>query len=586
MERKEQEERTLSPKEKLGELLARFPSGPSFTQSTIVYCDECIEGALARINQGIIRQYPTLEDNVAWVIDKIAHKEYIPSAASDFSLDGQNLYILTPKGNKLRTISILQSVFSTNPRLGVFEYAIGMYAPRNKQDMRGHFPWFDSRFRKIVEIGKLSLDNPMAQIIAVGYLTQVAKIRAINHSKELAKKALSFGGITTPEKIVPYLKETESKVERLRSHQAFIGECLATIKRIAQENSLDDDQIQLLLDLAFIRNRAFDRDNEFNQVFEPLIKLITIGNWEEAYKHQKFLLKYFSDSFPDWRKREYQRKDTGLHFNNFRELAEAMRIGSLTLTQEEIPAQYQPFLIKAIPKKLERARKEHSEQIYQQSIKLSLVITKKIAEATRSMLFINKLQNRFGQKAEGIIKCLSTNDQNIGFERFSDLLKRKRHNSLISDETEFSLLKDQFQELESPAGPPYILRKPQEVRVLDISLHERKIVYRYQTDRGITKKDKQGHKTTVWENYDNFGQLVADLILASQKPPSTNRPVLPAKTLKKIIKQAWEREVKRNQKLAAFTLTQYLKAIIPQEYLNEDSPISTFISSSEENSLP
>lgn len=360
----------IDPKESIKMLLRRRPSGPDFEQSTIAHSQECLESASLVFRTILTRQYPHLipviEEKLNPSIDVQAHR---PS----FHKEGDKVFLVSPYGTKIPAITALHIVAKANPDLIVFKYAILLYPPsRNRKHTDQRFPGYNSRLHRIIiESQLLSPKSPEAKIIALAYITQVAKIVTVQKCQELLRKTQLFGGIAGADKVEPFLANVAAPVSEIRQDQLFIAKGLSTIDQIAKKANLEKDQVQLLLDLAFVRNRAFDSSSEFQQVFVPLIKMVAGGKWEEAFRHRDFLLHFFAASFPNWRVRRFEREQQEHSFESFRDLSAGILKGLLSIDPETIPEQYQAFLTKTMPKKLVMAEHEEEKSIITRTLKLS-----------------------------------------------------------------------------------------------------------------------------------------------------------------------------------------------------------------------
>lgn len=492
----------LTSQERVESLLKRTPSGPDFTQSTIGYCNEAIEASLAKFGDTLINRFPAYRDFVTAKIDDITKNQYRELPKNNFVLEGKEKYLQYPNGNKYQLNKLGEAIFLANPDLGIFQYMLTLFRALKPQDAPQRFPWFNQRLSKIAETGKLSLDDPKIKYIATSYITQVGKVHANAKTHNLLEKARLFGGVDNPEKINAYLDKVGEMVTQIKLDEYFIAKGLSTMNNIAQEANLDAKQTQLLLDLAFIRNRAFDQEREFRQVLEPLIKLTAENRWDEAFFHRDFLLNHFSASFPPWRSREHAA--TGTTFQSFKDLARAVVNGGLIIEDKNVPDEYRKSFAEIFPRKLERARSENETKIVKESINLSKRIIRELALTT-----INKQYKRL----------------NAVFVR-----------------------------------SPYVLYTPNEQRITDIEIMDDKQICWYQTNSSLDVRLKDGKTEVVTKNRINFGRVLNNLIRAAYKYPS-DAEVLNIQEIKNALESAYQKEKEHNPKIAKFTLVNYLKAI-------------------------
>ncbi|MEK7517753.1 MAG: hypothetical protein AAB583_04335, partial [Patescibacteria group bacterium] len=321
---------------RINDLLKRTPSGPDFAQSTVRYCQESITFGLGKIEKALKDQFPAEAGLVTTSLES-AKSDFVSLPSSSLFAEGERVYLTVPSsGKKIPANRILESTYYANPRLGAFEYAIALYPPTSQRFAYGRHPGFDRRFTNVVKTGEIPLDSPSAEIMAVAYIIQVAKISGVEDAKKLLQKSQLYGGVASREYLETNLQNTVKQTYDIRRHQAFIAEGLGTIKRVAEQNGLDEKQVQLLLDIAFIKNRAFDQGEEFMQVFRPIVRFIAQGDWQQAFTHRDFLLKYFVSSFPEWRQRTYQEEAGVKSFESMKQVVQATKKGELVLYEEDV----------------------------------------------------------------------------------------------------------------------------------------------------------------------------------------------------------------------------------------------------------
>lgn len=364
-----------TPDEKIRDLLVRKPSGPEFEQSTITYTNDVVEASLEKVLSVLLKKFPDAKEKVnEWAKDFIDtfYGGKLPEPCLLETEDG--IVMATPKGKRIPAKPLTESVYWANPRLGSFNHLTAFFTPQGGQSWDCHYPWFNSRFGNILTTGGLQASSPEARIIAAGYITQVAKNRAADEAKKLLAKMQVYGGVTELKYLDNSFDKVSSDVKKIRHEQTFIREGLKTIDTVADEAGLDETQVQLLLDLAFIRNKAVTENDEFQDLLKPIVRLIADGDWEAACEHRDFLLKYLGKSFPDWRKRRFEKESGEVSFNTLKDLSRAVAAGKVSPDEMEIPSAYVLFFPDLLARKSVTEQRRRNDLIVNQSAGLSTAL--------------------------------------------------------------------------------------------------------------------------------------------------------------------------------------------------------------------
>lgn len=456
--------------------------------------------------------------------------------------------------------------------------ALRFIPPPNKSESYSRYPWFNNRLTKIAEIGQLQLDSPEIENIAIGYITQVAKNLAVSKSQELLRKVSTFAGITNPTMIDGYLKSLEIPVRQIRAHQAFIARGLATLNETKNKANFGDQQAQLLLDLAFIRNRAFDQPKEFRETLEPLIRFVGEGDWEGAYKHRDFLLRYFADSFPDWRVKRFEQEQQQSSYLSFRDLTKAIVEHRLTLDPEDIPTKYKEAFGDIFPKKIERAERTKDSEIIRYSFSLSKEIVKEVSKASKTKSFATLIRREYGQNAGRIIIMFEgiadEEDQKQAFMEFMECFNPDL--PYLAAEEKYLQLKANFKNIRRR---PYIVRIPNPREILEVEARDNDQVYWYPTRSPRSFRDQKGRIQELYKYYSSFGRFLHDLILSAYNE-NPEKQTLNLTELENAFIAAYQIEKEQYPKLF-YRLSEYIKAHINNSHLNveltEEDSILKFI---------
>lgn len=352
-------------------LIRRVPSGPDFTQPTLKYCQDSISFGVSKVEDVLKRQFPSDATKISEALES-TKLDFVPLPSSSLHAEEGKVYIISPsRGTKIPANRTLESIYNANPRLGVFEYAIALYPPTSRRFAHERHPGFDRRLTNVATTGELLLDSPLAEIMSVVYITQIAKISGVEEAKKFLRRARLYGGVASREQLDLNLQGIAEQVRDIKRHQAFIAEGLGTVNRIAEQNGLDENQVRLLLDVAFIKNRAFDQDEEFMQVLRPIVRFMSEGDWQLALAHRDFLLKYFVSSFPEWRQKTYQ-EETGIKsFESMKEVIQATKKGELVIYEEDVPSAYQELFGESMMRKVARSERMDRLEIIRKSVNLS-----------------------------------------------------------------------------------------------------------------------------------------------------------------------------------------------------------------------
>lgn len=417
--------KNLSPKEQLQELLANGPSGPDFTQSTLNYCDKAIEASLTLIEGKLRSKHPQIAPVISQVIEKLTHLQIRNLPPSDLEKKGEKISVKTPKGGILPANFIAKVLYTSESQLGRFDYIMGFFVPNPKYPNQGKYIGFNLRLQRFAQVANLDTNNPIMQLMAAAYITQAAKNSATDASRALARKTISFGGIEQAIQLEPFLKQKQQEVEIIRRHQLYIKKGLETINNICKEHNLDENQLQLVMDIAFIKNKGLDSSKEFTSLLDPLLKLIIENQWEAAYKHRDFLLRFFGNSFPNWRSRRFREQTDEESFDTIKDLAKAINEGKIVLDTSEIPQQYQDILKDTLATKVESARRNKDKQILIESVDFSNIV----------LLQLKKKMPRVGVNLAGWIKR-AVSVKEVGGKHLYWFINSNR-NDLLFNERDF-----------------------------------------------------------------------------------------------------------------------------------------------------
>lgn len=564
-------------KERAAQLLNAQPSGPHFTRSTITYCNEGVEIAAKVYEEILTRQHPGLSDKISQKIQEIG-TEYIPLPASDLSAEEGKIYLTIPTGKKIPAKEVVESIYHANPHLGPFYYAIALYPPINNKEAYMRFPGFNLRLRNIVEAGNLPLNSPIAEIMAVAYITQVAKIFAVTEVKALMRRVAQFGGMLEQARLNEYLDKTlGAPIRQIKRHEAFIASGLKTISEIADRANLTADQTQFLLNLAFIKSAALDLPEGFREALAPIVRLVVEGRWQEALLHHDFLLKYFSKAFPDWRVVRFE-QERGLSFGNLKQLAEAVRNGQVVINPEDIPSQYREIFNLTLGKRVERAQREKEQEIIHQSGPLSNTLIRELDQAIPQ----KPLYDIFGKNIPtGLLEFRLTDSEVDNINNFQRLVMSARKRlGYAKAYAIYRTLRPYFEKVTSISHPPYVLHLPTLKKVFEVEVYDDHQIYWYQSEHSVDIVYKGRSILASGKNFANFGRLLHDLILVSFQA-NPERPVLGRDEIKKAMQRAYEAQKRLHPERTNFKLSEYVLALINKASLNfklaKEDPVRQFI---------
>ncbi len=571
----------LTVQQRIEALQRRRPANPDFVQSTIEYGNECIAVTSERVEDVLTRQFPGTRDLVTRRLQEIV-TSYRDLPKTSIIIENSGKFLEFPNNSRMYLNRLAEAVYNANPTLGVFPYIVALYPTKDPRYSRQRYPWFNNRLTKTVEIGELTLDDPRVAYPAVGYVTQVGKAFLTTKSREILGKAGTFAGVDTVERVGPFLDRISESVMQIRLDQTYIATGLATMHKITQEGNLDSLQAQLLLDIAFIRNTAFDQPKEFKQVLEPLIRLMAAGDWNEAFTHRDFLLNYFCSSFPAWRGRAYSESGE-VTFDSFKDLARSVASGQLIIHDDQVPSEYRESFGNIFPKKVERVQHEREAEIIRNSVGLTNLAISEFAGLSGNTSMKVAHNRRFRVYADEVRTILlsPTLDEEERFRQFFALMmhinpKLKQENIEILYKSTKSKFTRAF--IESSRSP-YVVRTPTEKHVLGVELIDNKQVCWYKTDHTMEVKLKSGEMVVRSKKGMNAGNLMHSIILAAYHE-TTSRPSLTLSEAKLGLQRAYQSEMKRNPAIAQFTIGEYLRALLNSTKfsvkLEDDDPVIRF----------
>ena len=404
MTRVDDERRSAQPEtmRQIDQLLRRGPAGPDFSQATTSYCEECIAAAVARFQENFATQYPPNTLSGIKIALEAAANYFVPALPpNNFTTEDDQTVLSSPNCRPLKLNTVARAVFASAPELGIKTYLLPTYffqpekLTGNNQPV--HYFWFNSRLNKIMEAGQLSVTDPKVGLIAVAYVTKIAKDMATNQARDLLVKAKTGSRFETFPQFQQYLKGVVSDITRIKYRECYIINGLQTLQSLTQSAGLDQQQQRLWLDTAFIKATAFDEQVTMNEVLEPWVKLAAESRWQEAFSCRDFLLKFFYSSFPDWRTREV-REAGGLVYSRFSDLAKAIDKGQMTVDLAEIPEGYRTTFQQVLEKKVVREHRERLRAISKGSVELSNLILEELAIEsikTRSQLEVKWSKSSF-----------------------------------------------------------------------------------------------------------------------------------------------------------------------------------------------
>jgi hypothetical protein len=563
---------SVNTQQKVDMLLKKRPSEPGFTQGTISYCNDAVDASLAKFKDALTRTLPSSSDLIQ---DMVTSAEIIHAKPpqSNFVASGEKVQLQYPNGDLGDLNNTLRSVYSVDPELGPLKYAGKLFFSRDRKRMSERYPWFNSRLSKVAEIGNLNLEDPKIQYIALAYVTQVAKNITVDESRELLKRSQLFGGISDLEKLSTFMEGVKGSVYIIRQGQSFISKCFDAMDSTANRSGINEEQRQLLLDIAFIRNRAFDDPQEFRQALNPLIQLISQEKWSEALELRDFLIKYFSTSFPKWRAHGFKLSSGNTVFEGFKDLAKALASGKVSLTEEDVPEIYRPAFEGKLSHRMEKARYDREKQILKGTVGLSNVFIQELARDTQVMLRehrITTLMSVFGEYSDEVKSILTSSEMNEN-EKYESFYIRVK---LIDPETSDKQISQTYRVLsraffvtsEAEITTPCVLRTPNEKRLIEVEYydydHKDIQIYWHQTDSTVDYSYRGTKYESRMKNYRNFGRFVYDLLLIGIQNQSSEKPVLKTQQVLDALNRAYTISVSDYPHLAQTSIKDYLRSLL------------------------
>lgn len=568
---------------KIDQHLRRRPAAPNFPQSTLSYTNRAIRLASAQAAAVLTDRYPHLGPEVAAKLGQ----RYIPDipAGTDPALfeDEGAVFLRTPDGRSFQANKILTAVHAVNPKTVSPEIGLSLYPPTGKRDPITKYPGFEIRFRRILEVGELDLDHPVVQTTALGFVTQVAKNLATQHSRELLKNTRYFAGFEDPLKAERYIDGLRDSIQSVRVHQAHVVEGLNTLRSMTAAAGYDSDQVLHILDMAFLSNKAFDRSDEFTHALEPMIRLISRGEWEQAYQHTGFLLRFFARSFPAWRVAENEEKTGEKSFDSLRKLAVAVAKNEVVLQPEEIPPGMTPIFEGKFKTKVEKVQTERETKIIKDSVTLSRRVLEGIAGAGDPKEGMRRYLNiLFKDQAAAVVALLMhpKADESYKYAQYRQIFAElyPRIEGSRVDTLFYDLLED-LRPVISPKPESVLVFTPSPVAVVDVRHVNKGQLYRFTNDKSLDIFARGKPPVSMANKRGPLGKLLYDVLRVNMGSDNAH-PLIDPILLTDALTTAYEEERQAKPRATDYSLGEYLNIVITDAGVEipDTDPVRDFIS--------
>lgn len=542
-------------KQTLKELLESAPSGPDFVKGVIDYAKNSINASVWRTSQVLEQQFPEHSKEIRLTIDEICSPPFIFTVIPDLVLQKGPLVLKLengkPSGGKrfIPANSVLESVYRANPKLGIFRYAVLLYPTRSnysKNDPEGEerFPEFDHQFAEVIKEGNFKIDSPAAKIMAAAYMVELGKRRAIGSTKEFLKSTCEFGGLTDQSKIKRYLENVfKKRMEIVLQDLAFILEGKNTIENIAEEASLDSDQTQLLLDIAFLKTRVFHFQANPVGIIGFFAGLIAKNKWEEAYTQRDFLVRQFPAAFPSWSREMHNKRLIENRLSNNGVVEEADING------------FQKMFFNT--RRFERFDITRTNEIIAKSGGLGNAILIELDKETKKDDLERYIRRNMGADLVSAVtpiflSCLPSEAKFSEFEKIMEKTRGLRFSEPGKLFTRINSFADGFF-----TSPTRVLRTPEELRILNVELRDEGLVYWYATSLPVEIIDQAGNVQVGTKNYADFGPVLYKTICLSLRKQNISG-VLSCEQVKSALRKAYAVELGGNPGLADYRLGVYI----------------------------
>lgn len=246
------------------------------------------------------------------------------------------------------------------------------------------YHFLTNQFLEIVRVGSLRDDCAKSKILALTFMTMVAKRMTVARVRELIgdlRPYMAGVALESSDSVVTKLDEVEKAVRDIRRGGALINLAIETTNQIAKRANYSPEQKQLILDLALISNHGhtFTPDGEFKKAFEPLVGLVVKDEWLEAGACRDFLLRYFMGVFPVFRRMEsfYTGFDRG--YNSLHSLVVKTLDGKVRLTADDIPVTYRRIIGDKLMVRLQEHQALGEEDILRSGSGLAYTIVRELS---------------------------------------------------------------------------------------------------------------------------------------------------------------------------------------------------------------
>lgn len=303
--------------------LETLPSDPNNAIETGEFCKQGAGLYLNAIGISYSLYYPQsaqeFRDKIAGLIDTAPSYDEGRNTKENYTLDGSRITFVRvppnqprPRPQIWRFHGLIAEAGYIDERLPRFDYALMLdVKPKIFKDHPGRKPnpehgLYYNYARKYWEFlieSQSGAISPETRLFALIFLQDLAKKKAVYSTKNLLF-GLQPGNpsaiVAPPPEINQASSYVEKKVAPIFHALGYLSLTRDNIARLRAVESIDNDQFQLLCDIAFISKGKLEM-GDLTDLVVPMIKAIGEKRYSDAYTCRDFLLRHFMDSFPDWR---------------------------------------------------------------------------------------------------------------------------------------------------------------------------------------------------------------------------------------------------------------------------------------------
>lgn len=265
---------------------------------------------------------------------------------------------------------ILTAIYRADPEhpdLGVPEFIIPFIGTRQAaSDTSLYGPVsLTTVFNDILQAGNLTPESPVAQLIAVAYIVQTVKQKAVNDAQKIMLPRAQDTNVEslTNAQVSDTIASYSRMIQRFKFYERYIKLGLSVQEAIAQRHHLTEENVRVIMDVAFGTRHVFRENQLFRRVYNPIIIAMAGNQWDQARAYTRFLEMYACETFPEWRALELARSAIS---SNLDDLALKIFTGQVNVDTIPFPSEeYRALFLEELGQRLNKLRLANETRIEQ-----------------------------------------------------------------------------------------------------------------------------------------------------------------------------------------------------------------------------